>query len=469
MDLHLDLHGAGGSLRARVEHALREAVRSGRLPPGARLPATRVLCGQLGVSRGVVVEAYAQLAAEGYLRTRRGAGTRVATTLGRERRRARAGAPAPLPRYDMNPFRPELSAFPRSAWSAALARALRSAPDECLGNPDPRGTHELRGSLAAYLGRTRGVRSEPGQIVVTNGLRQGIHLLWSALSANGARRLGVEHPGWRGICETAAAAGLQLVEIPVDGDGLDPERVGREDLDAVALAPAHQYPTGVVLSATRRVSLLAWARGRGGVLVEDDYDAEYRYDRQPIGSMQGLGPEHVVYCGSTSKTLAPAVRLGWLVLPQRLVAAMSSGQFLRGGTPSPLEQLALADLIERGELDRHLRRQRLRYARRRNALLAALTAELPEVRVRGAAAGLYAALHLPAHLDEQEVLAAARSRGIALEGLGSATPGLVVGYANLSDATIGPAVAALAASVTDAGSHRRGDPSGHRVARRDPR
>jgi GntR family transcriptional regulator / MocR family aminotransferase len=458
MDLHLDLQGAAGSLRARLEHALREAVRSGRLPAGARLPATRVLCGQLGVSRGVVVDAYAQLAAEGYLRTRRGAGTRVAATLGRESRRPPGGAPEPPPRFDMNPFRPELSAFPRPAWSAALTRALRTAPDERLGHPDPRGTDELRGILADYLGRTRGVRGEPGQIVVTNGLRQGIHLLWSALSAAGARRLAIEHPGWRGIPETAAAAGLELVEIPVDGDGLDPARVDREDPDAVALAPAHQYPTGAVLSARRRASLLAWAQSRAALLVEDDYDAEYRYDRQPVGSIQGLGPEHVVYCGSTSKTLAPAVRLGWLVLPERLVAAISGAQLLRGGMPAPLEQLALADLIERGELDRHLRRQRLRYGRKRSALLAALAAELPEVRVQGAAAGLYAALHLPAHLDEQQVLAAARSHGIALEGLGGSTPGLVVGYANLGDAAIEPAVSALAASVREAAQRPPGDP-----------
>jgi GntR family transcriptional regulator/MocR family aminotransferase len=331
---------------------------------------------------------------------------------------------------------------------------LRSAPDERLGHPDPRGTRELRATLAAYLGRTRGVRTEPGQIVVTNGLRQGLDLLWSTLAADGAVRLGVEDPGWRGIRETAGAAGLELVKLPVDGDGLNPERVGSEDLDAVALAPAHQYPTGAVLAAPRRASLLAWARSRGGLLVEDDYDAEYRYDRQPIGSMQGLAPEHGVYCGSTSKTLAPAVRLGWLVLPQRLVAPITGGQLLRGGMPAPLEQLALADLIERGELDRHLRRQRLRYRRRRDALLAALSVELPEVRVRGAAAGLYAALHLPCELDEREVLAAARARGIALEGLGCATPGLVVGYANLSDAAIEPAVAALAASVRQAGSPR---------------
>jgi GntR family transcriptional regulator/MocR family aminotransferase len=302
MDLHLDLEGApGGSLRARVEHALRGAIRSGRLPAGARLPATRALCGQLGVSRGVVVDAYAQLAAEGYLRTRRGAGTRVAATVARQRERAPAGAPAPPARYDMSPFRPELSAFPRSAWSAALARALRGAPDEHLGHPDPRGTAELRSSLAAYLGRTRGVRGEPGQIVVTNGLRQGIHLLWSALAADGARRLGIEDPGWRGIRETAAAAGLELVEIPVDGDGLDPGRVRREDLDAVALAPAHQYPTGAVLSAPRRASLLGWAQSRGAVLVEDDYDAEYRYDPSRSARCRDSGP-------TTSSTAARRAR-----------------------------------------------------------------------------------------------------------------------------------------------------------------
>jgi GntR family transcriptional regulator/MocR family aminotransferase len=448
MDLHLDLATAPGrSLRARAEHALREAVRSGRLAPGARLPSTRVLCAQLGVSRGVVVDAYAQLAAEGYLQTRHGGGTIVAANSAHPSPRVESpprGAPV---LHDLNPFRPALAGFPRAAWLLALTRVLRTAPDEQLGYPEPAGTPELRSTLAAYLGRVRGVLATPEQVLVTNGLRQGLDLLWSTLAAAGTRRIAVEQPGWRGMSETALAAGLSTVPLPVDEHGLLVERLAREQVDAVALAPAHQYPTGSVLSAARRVSLLAWARERDALIVEDDYDAEYRYDRQPIGSLQGLAPEHVVYGGSTSKTLAPAVRLGWLVLPQRLVEALSVRQRRCGGMPAALHQLALADLIEHGDLDRHLRRQRRRYGRRREALLEALARYLPEASVSGAAAGLYVVVGLPDGVDERVALAAARSRGIALEGAGGASPALVVGYANLTDAGVIPAVEALAASV----------------------
>ncbi len=453
MDLHLDLTGAPGrSLRARVEHALREAVRGGRLAPRTRLPSTRALCAELGVSRGVVVDAYAQLAAEGYLQTRRGGGTTVAATLAHKCSSRSDVTPRPVVRHDMNPFRPALSGFPRTAWSSAYARVLRNVPDERLAYPDPAGEPELRATLAAYLGRVRGVRTDPAQIVVTNGLRQGIELLWSTLAAGGARRLAVEDPGWQGIRQTATAAELELVPLPVDDDGLIVERLEREDVDAVAVAPAHQYPTGAVLSPTRRAALVAWAQARDALIVEDDYDAEYRYDRQPIGSLQGLEPHRVVYGGSASKTLAPAVRLGWLALPGHLVKPISALQRLRGGMPTPLEQLALADLIDRGELDRHLRRQRRRYYRQREALLAALASQLPEVSIHGAAAGLYAVLRLPEGLSEQTVLAAARSRGISLEGLATDTPALVVGYANLADAAVEPAVAALAASIAQAGA-----------------
>ncbi len=451
MDLHLDLtSGPGRSLRARVEHALREAVRGGRLAPGTRLPSTRALCAELGVSRGVVVDAYSQLAAEGYLHTRRGGGTKVAATLAHERTSWPDFTPRSVVRHDMNPFRPALSGFPRTAWSAAYARVLRNVPYERLAYPDPAGEPELRATLAAYLGRVRGVRADPAQIVVTNGLRQGIELLWSTLAAGGARRLAVEDPGWQGIRQTATTAGLELVALPVDDAGLIVERLELEDVDAVAVAPAHQYPTGAVLSPTRRAALVAWAQDRDGLIVEDDYDAEYRYDRQPIGSLQGLEPHRVIYGGSASKTLAPAVRLGWLALPEHLVEPIAALQRLRGGMPTPLEQLALADLIERGELDRHLRRQRRQYHRQREALLAALASQLPEVSVHGAAAGLYVVLHLPASLCEQTVLAAARSRGIALEGFAASTPALVVGYANLADAAIEPAVAALAACIAQA-------------------
>jgi GntR family transcriptional regulator/MocR family aminotransferase len=252
------------------------------------------------------------------------------------------------------------------------------------------------------------------------------------------------------MSETASDAGLLAVPVPVDEDGLIVERLEREQVDVVALAPAHQYPTGTVLSSDRRVALIAWARAQAALIVEDDYDAEYRYDRHPLGSLQGLAPEHVVYGGSTSKTLAPAIRLGWLVLPSRLAEKVVARQRRRGSMPAPLHQLALADLIERGELDRHLRRQRRRYIQRREALLEALTRELPEACISGAAAGLYVVVGLPEGLNEQTALAAARSRGIALEGSGGLSPALVIGYANLPDAAVGQAVDALAASVREA-------------------
>jgi GntR family transcriptional regulator / MocR family aminotransferase len=448
MELHLDLDGAPGrSLRARAEHALREAVRSGRLAPGTRLPSTRALCAELGVSRGVIVDAYAQLAAEGYLSTHRGGGTTVAAIAGGPSPSAASAERTHAIRHDLNPFRPALSGFPRAVWLSAMARVLRTAPDERLGYPDFAGAPELRAVLAAYLGRVRGVRADPEQILISNGLRQGIGLLWSALAAEGARRVAVEHPGWRGMRETARDAGLATVSLPVDQDGLTVERLAAANIDAVALAPAHQYPTGAVLSPARRVALTAWAQRQDRLIVEDDYDAEYRYDRQPIGSLQGLAPEQVVYGGTTSKTLAPAIRLGWLVLPRRLLEPIRMRQRTCGGMPATLQQLALADLIERGELDRHLRRQRRRYQRQRDALLAELATSLPELTVRGAAAGLYAVLHLPEGTCEHAALTAAHERGIALEGLGGDTPGLVVGYANLTEAAVKPAVAALAASI----------------------
>jgi GntR family transcriptional regulator/MocR family aminotransferase len=451
MDVHLDLATASGrSLRARLEQALREAVRGGRLAAGARLPATRALAGELGVSRGVVVDAYAQLAAEGYLRTRRGGGTTVSSAVAESRPPPGAPAPSRAPAHDMSPFRPALSGFPRRLWSAALTRVLRELADARLAYPDPAGTPELRLALAAYLARARGVRADPEQIVATNGLRQGMTLLWPALAERGVRRVAVEQPGWRGMRETASAAGLEPVALPVDEDGLVAERLSAADVGAVALAPAHQYPTGAVLSAARRAQVLAWSRERGALILEDDYDAEYRYDRHPVGSLQGLAPERVIYGGSTSKTLAPAVRIGWLVLPRALVQPVVERQRVCGGMPAPLEQLALADLIARGELDRHLRRQRLRYRRRRDLLLAALAAELPQMSVRGAAAGLYVVLRLPEQFSERAVLAAARTRGIELEGAGGAQPELVIGYANLSDAAIAPAVGALAAAIVQA-------------------
>jgi len=458
MLLDLD-HAPGRSLRVRMENALRDAIRSGLLAPGTRVPSTRALAAQLEVSRGVVVEAYAQLAAEGYLRTRGGAGTTVAaaasTTAAIDGRRPCIHPPAPAApaiHYDLSPFVPALHAFPRKAWAAALSRVLRDAPDERLALPAGAGVPELRVVLAAYLARVRGVRAGAEQVVVCNGLRQGLGLLWSALAADGAKTVVIEDPGWRGMAETVTDAGLTTMPIAVDDQGISVVHLAgqRARIDAVAVAPAHQYPTGAVLSPARRAALVQWAQQHRALIVEDDYDAEYRYDREPIGSLQGLAPEHVVYSGSTSKSLAPAVRLAWLVVPPRLVAPMSALQRRRGGMPAALQQLALAELIQRGELDRHLRRQRRAYRRQRDALLVALSERLPEATVHGAAAGLFVTLRLPAGADEQRVIGLARAAGVAVQGLGVAGPGLVVGYANLAQAAVAPAVAVLAASVRGA-------------------
>ncbi len=471
MELHLDIAEAPGrSLARRTEHALREAVVSGRVAPGTRMPATRALAAQLGVSRGVVVEAYAQLAAEGYVVTRRGGGTTVGEP-GRHdvvsapvngsaggygddggglRAAESSGAPAP-PRYDLRPTLPALAGFPRQEWLAALGRVLREVPDDRLGYADPAGVPELRAILAGYLGRVRGMRTEPDRIVITAGVRQGATLLWGVLAAAGARRIAVEQPGWRGARETAAAAGLAAVPVAVDGHGIEVDRLDGLDVDAVAVTAAHQFPTGAVLSPSRRAALVAWAHRTGAVVVEDDYDAQFRYDRQPVGALQGLAPELVVGSGSTSKTLAPAVRIGWLVLPQRLAAPVRDRQLAASRGPSPLEQFALADLMRRGDYDRHLRRRRRAYQRQRDALLVALAAALPDLQIEGVAAGLHAVLRLPRGTDERAVVAAASDRGVALSGLGGERPALVVGYANLGEAAAPPAVAALADAIGAAG------------------
>jgi GntR family transcriptional regulator / MocR family aminotransferase len=465
LDLHLDLDAAPGrSLRARLENSLRDAIRSGVLAAETRLPSSRELCLELGVSRGVVVDAYAQLAAEGYLHTRRGGGTVVAPGVITADRAAPSMARPHRVRYDMSPYQPALGDLPRGALAGAVGRALKEIPDERLGLPDPAGVFELRSALSSYLGRVRGVRAAADEIMITTSTRHGIELVWRALASQGARRVAVEDPGWSGVRETAAAAGLELVPVPVDDDGLDVDRLEAESLDAVALAPAHQYPTGAVLSAERRRALLSWAERRGATIVEDDYDAEYRYDHQPIGSLQGLAPARVAYLGSTSKTLAPSVRIGWLVAPPGLLEPILQSQQRTTTVPSPIFQFALAELIERGELDRHLRRQRRSYQRQRSVLLEALADRLPELTVRGAAAGLYVVLDLAEDADEAEVVATARSRGIALEGRESDRPGLVIGYASIRTEAIRAAVAELADCVAAAPGRGSAEPRPARAA-----
>jgi GntR family transcriptional regulator / MocR family aminotransferase len=261
----------------------------------------------------------------------------------------------------------------------------------------------------------------------------------------------VEDPGWWRIGRSAEVSGLEAVPIETDDDGLKPELLDR--VDVVAVTPAHQFPTGAVLSPERRAALVAYARAHRAFLLEDDYDAEFRYDRQPIGSIQGLAPDLTIHAGSASKSLAPALRLGWLVLPSSLTAELHDDDPASpAGTPPTLDQLALADLLERGEVDRHLRRQRLRYAKRRQALLDALADQLPELPVTGAAAGLFAVLGLPHGSDEDEAARNAAAEGVACEPLRAHNrTGLVLGYANLPEPSAPHAVRALVRALTRAG------------------
>ncbi len=485
LDFHIDLL-AGGGRRVALERAVREAIRYGRLRPGDRIPSTRALAHDLGLARGTVAEAYAQLATEGYLRSRPGAPTRVAEGLralelnapgavvaehaGRpeaagcapapgpgaavDERAARADAatvavlgesgapravpgpgsapgpdsapgahPAAEPRLTLRPGLPDVSAFPRSAWVSSLRRALNSAPDAALGPGDPRGRPELRDALARYLGRARGVLADPERIVICAGFTEGLALLCRALRGIGA--LAMEDPCLLAHRDIVHAAGIRVARLEVDERGARPDVP--PGVAAVHLTPAHQFPLGGTLAPERRSAFVAWARERGAVVIEDDYDGEFRYDRQTTGALQGLDPEHVVYAGTASKTLAPALRLGWLVVPQRLLAPVLAAKRLAGVAPA-LEQLALAELLSGGAYDRHVRRMRQRYRRRRDALLA----RLGDRRALGIAAGLHVVVEVA---SEEEVLARAARHALALEPLGPywhrerRFEGLVVGYA----------------------------------------
>jgi GntR family transcriptional regulator/MocR family aminotransferase len=455
VDLHLEL--SGHRVRAGLEAALREAAQTGRLPPGTRLPSSRALAADLGIARNSVAEAYGQLVAEGWLTARQGSGTRVAD--------AAAAAPVPaaatrshreMPRgrYDLRPGSPDLSAFPRSWWLSAARKALSAAPSQALGYGDPRGLPELRTVLAGYLARARGVRASPDRIVVCAGFTQGLALLCQVLPGTGAARIAVEEYGQPGPVSTLAASGLAPVMLSVDDRGavLDPA----PDAEAVLLTPAHQFPLGPVLSPRRRANAARWAAVTGGLIIEDDYDGEFRYDRQPVGALQALAPEHVVYVGTASKTLAPGLRLGWLVLPARLVDAVTDAKAMADGQTSSLEQLTLAEFIASGAYDRHVRRARLDYRRRRDRLIDALARHAPGVRLTGIAAGLHAVVELPRGQSERQVVAHAAARGVAIEGLGDYAlrdhtrgPALVIGYASPPGHAYTTAVARLTAAIRD--------------------
>jgi GntR family transcriptional regulator/MocR family aminotransferase len=448
----LERGGGGGSLASQLEHQLREAVRDGRLRPGTQLPSTRALAAELGISRGLVVAAYAQLGAEGYLQPRPNATPLVAAVAGGQAS-ARAVEVGRRWRYNLRPDLPDYPAFPRDEWLKSYRAALKRAPDSELDYGDVRGVAALREALVSYLGRARGVVGNPELTFVCGGFAQAIGLIGGVLAKSGRRRIGVEDPSHVVIRGLAAHSGLEPVPIPVDDEGIDVDALVRAGPDAVLVTPAHQFPTGVVLTPERRARLIAWAESADALIVEDDYDAEFRYDRSPVGALQGLMPDRVLYCGSASKTLAPTLRLGWLVAPPRLVHDLVDQVLFTAIAPPRLEQLAFEDFLSRGELDRHLRRMRLRYRRRRDVLVRALARELPEIEIRGAAAGLYLAAVLPPGSDERRVLEEARERGIAVSGLSDhcmrarREPTLLLGYAVSGEPTIRAAVRTLAEAV----------------------
>jgi GntR family transcriptional regulator / MocR family aminotransferase len=450
--VELDRDGAD-PLHRQVERALRSAIRDGRLQAGTVLPSSRALASQLGTSRGIVVEAYEQLVAEGYVVSRPGGSTQVARSA-QARRPARVEAPSTGSRWDFRPGRPEVREFPRAVWLRALRRVLAGAPAERLTYQGGHGLPELRGALAAYLNRVRGTAADPGNIVICSGFAQGLALTLRGLREAGARRVAVEDPSDPEYRATIEAAGLDWVAIPVDDDGLRVDELASARADAVVVTAAHQYPTGAVLTPERRAALVAWAVRRGATIVEDDYDAEFRYDRAPIGAIQGLAPDRVVYAGSASKILAPGLRLGWLVVPERLVDPIEAAKQAADMGSAALDQLAFADVLSRGDLDHHLRRMRPIYRRRRDVLLAALERHLSDVRPIGASAGLHVLAWLPpgSPVDETAIVAGAQAEGIALAGLATrrvepGPPGLIFGYGAIDAEAIDEGIERLAAVV----------------------
>lgn len=450
-------------LGQQVQAALRTSIRAGRLRSGERLPSTRQLAEQLGVSRGLVVSVYEQLLAEGYVVSSVGSGTRVADGLsGAVDTGSPAAAedppaqPAPGPRIDFGYGVPDLRAFPTRDWLRALGDAMNALPAAALGDGAAEGDDHLRTVLAGYHRRVRAGCAELADTVVVGGFRQGLTFVLGALAAHGIEHIGLEDPGPRDHDHIARRAGLRVSAVAVDAEGVRVDDLRACGARAVLLTPAHQCPTGAVLSPTRRHELVEWAHEVDGVILEDDYDAEFRYDRQPVGSLQGLAPDRVVALGSVSKTLAPALRIGWIFTPRRFRDSIVAEKSLSCRGVPQLDQAALARLIETGRFDRHLRRVRAPYQQRRDALVAAVAQHLEGATIAGLDAGHHALLQLPHGVDEERVVAHAAAEGIAVRGLSDyrvtpddeaprdpLPPALVIGFGNVTTRQIREGIGVL--------------------------
>ncbi len=444
---------------------VRLAITDRRLTVDSRLPATRLLAAELRVSRGVVTEAYRRLAEDGHVEGRRRGGTVVV-----------AAPPPPLPsrthqslsagpfdgspdsrafdalraadaRIDLTPGRPDLSAFPRTAWLRAERAVLAELSSTDLGYGDPRGAPRLRRAVADWLARSRGIAVDPDGILIVAGIAQALTLLHPVLRADGITAVAVEEPGSLGTRQHLAHGGLSTPPVPVDAHGPDVTALRATGAPAVLLTPAHQFPTGVVTSGERRRELLRWAAD-GGLILEDDYDAEHRYDRPPVPALRSLLTDRLCYMGSVSKLLAPALRIGWLLPPRRHLEALTDAKRFTDLGSAVLPQLVLARLMETGQLERHLRLLRARHVRRRDAVIAAVREHLPGAVVHGAAAGLHLTVTYAPDVTDTELAAAALALGVKCHPLSwhrqlPGRPGLVLGYAADPPGTLTEGVALL--------------------------
>ncbi|MFI6092388.1 PLP-dependent aminotransferase family protein [Streptomyces sp. NPDC051218] len=460
LQLHIDEAPAGG--RADwLARQLRLAIADGRLPVGSKLPATRVLAGELRVSRGLITEAYQRLSEDGHLAGRGRNGTVVVAAPAKTRPEAPAGPPQQPPqpqphpsslfaappgidifdalraapaRIDLSPGMPDLAAFPRAAWLRAERTVLKDLSASAFGYGDPRGAPALRRAVTDWLARNRGIRADPGEVVIVAGTAQTLTLLGQVLHGAGIHTVAVEDPGSLGARQHLRNGGLATPPVTVDAEGIRVDELRATDAAAVLLTPAHQFPMGVVLGGERRRDLMHWATERNGLIIEDDYDAEHRYDRAPVPALRSLLSEHVCYAGSVSKLLAPALRIGWVLAPPRYRDALVAAKRFADLGNAVLPQLVLAQLMESGALERQLRLLRGRHRRHRDAMIAAVRTHLPRAVVHGAAAGLHLTITFDADFRDTDLAAAALTRGVKVQPLSWHSqrphrPGLVLGYA----------------------------------------
>ena len=440
-------------LHRQIESTIRTQIRTGKLRRESPLPPTRNLAATLGVSRGVVVEAYEQLTAEGYLTAKTGGYTEVAIDPHPEDNETPKPTQPPGPRIDFRYGRADPAQFPRSAWVRSINRAIPAAPTERFNYLTGHGAIELRTAIADYLNRVRGTAAHPDRIVITSGYAQAAALLIQTIAKRGAKTLAIEDPSPHDdALPLAEAANLRVAGIPVDENGVQTNNL--PNADAIIVTPSHQWPTGAVLAPERRTQLLHWANETNAIIIEDDYDAEYRYDRAPIGAMQGLAPDRVVYAGTGSKTLAPGLRLGWLLLPTHLVKDISEAKILADRGSPVIDQLAFADFLTHGEFDRYLRKMRPIYKARRDALLTALAKYAPQLEPTGISAGFHLVTWLPPKTKEEEVVKAAAEHDVGVYGLTpyrmtKGRPGLLFGYAGLTERTITEGIKQLAQAMKE--------------------